>query len=64
MEHLIKARAILQHLIAKIIKYREQEVEVKDTLSNPMDQHRFPYANTWKNIFVKWSEYEKIHPLQ
>jgi hypothetical protein len=29
MEHLIKARELLQQLSVKIIKYREWEVEVK-----------------------------------
>jgi hypothetical protein len=64
MEHLIKARAVLQWLSVKIIKYRARAVEVKEILSAPMDQHRFPYANTCEELFVKWSEYEKSHPLQ
>jgi hypothetical protein len=63
MEHLIKARAVLQRLSVKIIKYRERAVEVKEIISAPMDQHRFLYANTCEQLFVKWSEYEKSHPL-
>jgi hypothetical protein len=63
MEHLIKARAVLQRLSAKVIKYREWAIEIKETLSAPMDQHKFPYANTCEDLFVKWSEYEKSHPL-
>jgi hypothetical protein len=41
MEHPIKAHAVLQCLSAKVTKYRERAVEVKEMLSAPMDQHRF-----------------------
>jgi hypothetical protein len=64
MEHSIKARVVLQRLSAKIIKDKEQAVEVKEILSTPMDQHRCSYANTCEDLFIKWSEYEKSHPLQ
>ena len=37
MEHLIKARAVLQRLSAKIVKYREHAVELKEILPAPMD---------------------------
>ena len=63
MEHPIKARAVLYWLSIKIVKYKEQEVEVKEILSTPMDQHRFLYENTCEDLFVKWLEYEKSHPL-
>ena len=64
MEHPIKACAVLQWLSVKIVKYKEHVVEVKEILSALMDQHRFPYANTCEYLFIKWSEYEKSHPLQ
>jgi hypothetical protein len=64
MEHPIKDRTILQKLSVKIVKYQAQAVEVKDILSALMDQHKFLYANTCEELFVKWSEYEKSHPLQ
>ena len=64
MEHPIKAHAVMQQLSIKIVKYRELAVEVKEILSAPMEQHRFPYANTCEDLFIKWSEYENIHPLQ
>ena len=63
MEHPIKARTVLQQLSARIVKYRAQAMEIKEILSALMDQHRFLYANTCEDIFVKWSEYEKTHPL-
>jgi hypothetical protein len=50
MEHLIKAHTVLQHLSAKMIRYREREIDIKETLSAPMDQHRFSYANTCKDL--------------
>ena len=37
MEHSIKARAVLQHLSAKIVKYGEHAVELKEILPAPMD---------------------------
>ena len=46
MEPPIKALAILQCLSIKLIKYKEQEIEIKEVLSALMDQHRFPYENT------------------
>jgi hypothetical protein len=55
MEHLIKARAILQQLSVKIVKYRAQAIEVKEILWTSMDQHRFPYDNICEEIFIKWS---------
>jgi hypothetical protein len=64
MEHPIKARAMLQQLSARIVKYRARAVEIREILSAPMEQHRFPYANTCEDLFVKWSEYEKSHPLK
>jgi hypothetical protein len=64
MEHPIKARTMLQQLSAKVVKYQARELEIKEILSAPMDQHRFPYENTCEEIFVKWLEYEKSHPLK
>jgi hypothetical protein len=64
MEHLIKAHTVIQQLSAKVVKYQAQAMEIKDILSVLMDQHRFPYANTCEELFVKWSEYEKSHPLK
>jgi hypothetical protein len=64
MEHPIKSLAVIQLLSVKLIRYREQAVEIKEVLSTLMDQHRFPYANTCKDIFFKWAEYERNHPLQ
>jgi hypothetical protein len=64
MEHLIKARAVLQQLSASIVKYRAHAVEIRKVHSAPMEQPRFPYANTCEDIFIKWLEYEKSHPLK
>jgi hypothetical protein len=64
MEHPIKSRAMLQQLSTSIVKYRVQAVEIREVYSAPMEQHRFPYANTCEDLFIKWSEYEKSHPLK
>jgi len=64
MENPIKSLAVLKRLSVKIIKYKERAVEVKEILSAPMDQDRFPYAKTCEERFVKWSKYEKSHPHQ
>jgi hypothetical protein len=64
MEHLIKARTMLQQLSARIIKYRARAVEIREILSAPMEQHIFSYANTCEDLFVKFSKYEKRHPLK
>jgi hypothetical protein len=55
MEHPIKAWAVLQQLSVKVVKYWAWAVEIKEILSTPMDQHIFLYANTCKELFVKWS---------
>ena len=63
MENLIKTLAILQRLSVRIIKYKRSSL-VQEVFSAPMYQHRFPYANTCEDLFIKWSEYEKKNPLQ
>jgi hypothetical protein len=55
MEPLIKSLTVLQHVSVKLIKYKEQTVEIKEVLSALMDQHRFPYANTCEDLFCRWS---------
>jgi hypothetical protein len=64
MEHPIKAQTVLQQLSVKVVKYQARAVEIKEILSASMDQHKFLYANTCEELFVKWSEYEKSHPLK
>jgi hypothetical protein len=39
-------------------------VEIREIHSALMEQHRFPYANTCEDLFIKWSEYERSHPLK
>jgi len=64
MEHPIKAHTVLQQLSVKVVKYWAHAVEIKEILLASMDQHKFPYANTCEELFVKWSNYEKSHPLK
>jgi hypothetical protein len=37
MEHPIKARAMLQQLSARIVKYQAHAVEIREILSAPME---------------------------
>jgi hypothetical protein len=62
MEPLIKSLAVLQHLNVKLVKYKEQEVEMKEVLSALMDHHKFMYANTCEYRFGKFSDYERNNP--
>jgi hypothetical protein len=64
MEHPIKARAMLQQLSASLVKYQAHAVEIREIYAAPMEQHRFPYANTCEELFIQWSEYEKSHPFK
>jgi hypothetical protein len=64
MEPPIRSLAFLQGLSVMLIKYKEHEIEIKEVFSAPMDQHRFPYANTFEDLFFKWSGYERNNPLQ
>jgi hypothetical protein len=64
MEPPIKALIVLQRLSVRLIKYKEHATEMKEVLSTPMDQHRFPYENTCEYLFCKWSKYERNNPLQ
>jgi hypothetical protein len=56
MEHPIKDQTVLHQLSARIVKYWARVVEIRDILSAPMEQHKFSYANTCEDLFVKWSE--------
>ena len=64
MEPLIKSLVVLKCLSVKLIKYKELEIEMKEVLFAPMDQHMFMYANTCEDLFDKGSEYERNDPLQ
>jgi hypothetical protein len=64
MEHPIKARAMLQQLSASLVKYQVHVIEIREIYAAPMEQHRFPYANTCEELFISWSEYEKSHPFK
>jgi hypothetical protein len=63
-EHPIKSQAMLQQLSASLVKYWAHAVEIREIYVAPMEQHRFPYANTCEELFIKWAEYEKSHPLK
>jgi hypothetical protein len=64
MEAPIRDLEVLERLSVKLIKYKEWATEIKEVLSTPMDQYRFPYANTCEDLFFQWSEYDINNPLQ
>jgi hypothetical protein len=61
LEHPISARAVLQQLSTSLVKYQVHAVEIREVYALPMEQHRFPYAQTYEELFISWSEYEKSH---
>jgi hypothetical protein len=64
MEHPIKPLAMLQQLSTGIVRYRAHAVDIRDINLALVEQHRFLYANTCDEFFIKWSEYKKSHPLK
>jgi hypothetical protein len=64
MEHPIKARNNITIVKCEDIQVSGMGSRSKGGPFGPMDQHRFLYANTCDELFVKWSEYEKSHQLQ
>jgi hypothetical protein len=63
-EHPIRARTMLQQLNFSLEKYRAHAVDIRGIYAAPMEQHRFPWANTCEELFISWSEYERSHPFQ
>jgi hypothetical protein len=64
MEHPTKDRTMLQQLSTRIVKYQARVVEIREIIWSLMEQHRFLYAKTCEDLFIKWSEYKKSHPLK
>jgi hypothetical protein len=62
--HPIKSRAILQKMNFSLTKYRVHVAHIRGIYAAPMEQHRFPWANTYEELFIKWSNYEIVHPFQ
>jgi hypothetical protein len=61
IEHTIRAPAVIQKLSASLIKYWAHAVEIREIYKAPMEHHMFPYAKTYEELFIIWSEYEKNH---
>jgi hypothetical protein len=51
--HPIKARAILQKLKFSLAKYRAHATDLRGIYVDPMEHHRFPWANTCEEIFYQ-----------
>jgi hypothetical protein len=64
MEHPIRARIVLHQLNSIMVKYQMHAMDIKGIHAAPTEQHRFPWAQTCDDLFISWSEYEKIHPFK
>jgi hypothetical protein len=64
MEHPIKAQAMLQQLSASLVKYRAHAVEIREIYAAPMEQHRFPYANTCEELFISGRSTRRVTLLK
>jgi hypothetical protein len=64
MEHSIRARDVLQKLNTSIVKYQAHAVEIRGIYMALMEQHRFPWAQTFKDLFISWSDYDESHPFK
>jgi hypothetical protein len=64
MEHPIRARTVLQQLNTSLVKYQMHAMDIRGIHVAPMEQHRFPWAQTCEELFISWSEYEKSHPFK
>jgi hypothetical protein len=51
-EHPIRARAMLQQLNSSLVKYLVHAVDIKGVYVAPMEQHRFPWAQTCEDLFI------------
>ena len=60
----IRAWTMLQLLNASLVKYRMHAVDIRGVYAAPMEQHRFPWAQSCEDLFISWSEYEESHPFQ
>jgi hypothetical protein len=63
-EPLIRARTMLHQLNSSLVKYQAHAVDIRGIYANPMEQHRFPWAQTCEDLFISWTEYERSHPFQ
>jgi hypothetical protein len=63
-EHPIGAQTMMQQLNTSLVKYRAHAVDIRGVYAAPMEQYRFPWAQTCEDLFINWSEYERSHPFQ
>jgi len=64
MEHPIRARTMLKQFNTSLVKYQAYVVKGRRIYASPMEQHKFPWAQTCEELFISWSKYEKSHPFE
>jgi hypothetical protein len=62
--HIIKARTMLQKLNFSLTKCWAHATDIRGIYVAPMEQQKFPWANTCEELFIQWSDYERSHPFQ
>jgi hypothetical protein len=55
---------MLQQLKYILVKYQAHAADIRGIYVAPMEQHRFPWAQTCERLFISWNEYEISHPFQ
>jgi hypothetical protein len=64
IEHPIRAKTMLQQLNSTLIRYQAHAVDIRGIFVAPMEQHKFPWAQTCEELFINFSEYERNHPFK
>jgi hypothetical protein len=55
---------VLRHSGSKVDHFKIWVVEMRDELTATMEQHRFPYLHSYKDLFSQCSEYNRPNPLR
>ena len=64
VEHPIRFWTMIQQLNSSLVKYQAHAVDIRGIHAAPMEQQKFPWAQTCEELFINWFEYERIHPFQ
>jgi hypothetical protein len=55
---------MLKLINTSLVKYQVHAIDIREVYAAPMEQHRFPWAQTCEYLFICWSEYEESHLFQ
>jgi len=63
VEGTIRTSIIIDHMVAKLERYRQSTGEMREVLKTHMDQHHFPHMHMFVDLFSKWVDYDKVNSL-